>query len=127
LAEGQGAFGRSDWHERRLRTPPRQGLVALSIFDGQGWKRQRTGNCGEVALIGNAWCGIHSETLSRSALVDKLHVCEIRPDRLAEIKKHTNAATATLDYQDIVKNDDIKVVTSARRRNTPTSRSRAIA
>jgi hypothetical protein len=81
----------------------------------------------EVALIGNAWCGIRSGTLSRSALVDKLHVCEIRPDRLAEIKKLTNAATATLDYQDIVKNDDIKVVTSARRRNTPTSRSRAIA
>jgi predicted dehydrogenase len=65
----------------------------------------------EVAVIDNGWCGgIRLETLSRSALVDKLHVCEIRPDRLAEIKKLTNAATATLDYQDIVKNDDIKVV-----------------
>src|SRR5262245_59521516 len=65
----------------------------------------------EVAVIGTGWCGgIRSETLSRSALVDKLHVCEIRPDRLAEIQKLTNAASATLDYQDIVRNPNISVV-----------------
>jgi len=65
----------------------------------------------EVAVIGTGWCGgIRSETLSRSALVKKLHVCEIRPDRLAEIRALTNAASATADYQDIVKNDAIKVV-----------------
>src|SRR5262245_46469617 len=65
----------------------------------------------EVAVIGTGWCGgIRSETLSRSALVDKLHVCEIRPDRLAEIKALTRAATATLDYQDIIKNPAISVV-----------------
>ena len=65
----------------------------------------------EVAVIGTGWCGgIRSETLSRSALVDKLHICEIRPDRLAEVKKLTRPATATLDYQDIVKNPDISVV-----------------
>ena len=59
----------------------------------------------EVAVIGTGWCGgIRSETLSRSALVDKLHVCEIRPDRLAEVKALTKPATATLDYQDIIKN-----------------------
>jgi myo-inositol 2-dehydrogenase/D-chiro-inositol 1-dehydrogenase len=39
----------------------------------------------EAAVIGTGWCGgIRAETLSRSALVDKLHICEIRPDRLAE-------------------------------------------
>src|SRR5215831_14014731 len=39
----------------------------------------------EVAVIGTGWCGgIRAETLSRSALVDKLHICEIRPDRLVE-------------------------------------------
>src|SRR3954447_13368823 len=65
----------------------------------------------EVAVIGTGWCGgIRAETLSRSALVDKLHICEIRPDRLAEVKKLTNPATATLDYQDIIKNPDISVV-----------------
>src|SRR3981081_1482627 len=65
----------------------------------------------EVAVIGTGWCGgIRAETLSRSSIVDKLHICEIRPDRLAEVKQLTNAATATSDYQDIVKNDRIKVV-----------------
>jgi myo-inositol 2-dehydrogenase/D-chiro-inositol 1-dehydrogenase len=65
----------------------------------------------ECAVIGTGWCGgIRAETLARSALCAKLHICEIRPERLAEIKALTNPATATLDYQDIVKNPDIKVV-----------------
>jgi len=65
----------------------------------------------ECAVIGTGWCGgIRSETLSRSALCKKLHICEIRPDRLAEVKALTNPATATLDYHDIIKNDDIAVV-----------------
>jgi myo-inositol 2-dehydrogenase/D-chiro-inositol 1-dehydrogenase len=65
----------------------------------------------EAAVIGTGWCGgIRAETLARSALVDRLHICEIRPDRLAEIAALTNPATATLDYQDIVANDAIEVV-----------------
>jgi predicted dehydrogenase len=65
----------------------------------------------EAAVIGTGWCGgIRAETLSRSALVDKLHICEIRPDRLAEVKALTNPASATLDYQDIVRNEKISVV-----------------
>jgi myo-inositol 2-dehydrogenase/D-chiro-inositol 1-dehydrogenase len=64
----------------------------------------------EAAVIGTGWCGgIRAETLSRSALVDKLHLCDIRPDRLAEIANLTNAAGATRDYQDIVRNPDISV------------------
>src|SRR3984893_8516798 len=89
---------------------------------GIGWTRphspefeRRSGDTSveqvEVAVIGTGWCGgIRAETLSRSSLVDKLHICEIRPDRLAEVKTLTNAATATLDYRDIIKNDRIKVV-----------------
>lgn len=65
----------------------------------------------EVAVIGTGWCGgIRAETLSRSALVDKLHICEIRPERLEEVKELTNPASATLDYNDIVNNPDIEVV-----------------
>jgi myo-inositol 2-dehydrogenase/D-chiro-inositol 1-dehydrogenase len=65
----------------------------------------------EVAVIGTGWCGgIRAETLSRSALPKKLHICEIRHDRLAELKALTNPATATLDYQDIIKNPNISVV-----------------
>jgi len=65
----------------------------------------------EVAVIGTGWCGgMRAETLSRSALVDKLHICEIKPERLAEVKALTNPATATLDYKDIIDNPDISVV-----------------
>jgi predicted dehydrogenase len=65
----------------------------------------------EAAVIGTGWCGgIRSETLARSALVDKLHICEIRPDRLEEVRQLTKPATATLDYQDIIKNPNISVV-----------------
>src|SRR5262245_63352690 len=65
----------------------------------------------EAAVIGTGWCGgIRAETLSRTALVSKLHICEIRPDRLAEVKAITNPATATLDYQDIINNPRISVV-----------------
>jgi len=65
----------------------------------------------EVAVIGTGWCGgIRAETLARSALVDKLHICEIRPERLAEVKALTNPASATLDYMDIINNPAIEVI-----------------
>src|ERR1700704_6192207 len=92
--------------------PTTSRLLRFATNDG-GWEpsgrdpRQAL----ERAVIGTGWCGgIRAETLARSALCAKLHVCEIRPERLAEIKALTNPATATLDYQDIVKNPDIKVV-----------------
>ena len=71
----------------------------LSHFSGTGSHLQSgsgsTVKQVEAAVIGTGWCGgIRSESLARSALVDKLHVCEIRPERLAEIHKLTNAATA---------------------------------
>jgi predicted dehydrogenase len=65
----------------------------------------------EAAVIGTGWCGgIRAETLARSALCSRLHICEIRPDRLAEVRALTNPATATLDYHDILRNEDISVV-----------------
>jgi myo-inositol 2-dehydrogenase/D-chiro-inositol 1-dehydrogenase len=65
----------------------------------------------EVAVIGTGWIGgIRAETLSKSALVDKLHIAEIRPERLAQMKALCKPATATADYNDIIKNDNIHVV-----------------
>ena len=53
----------------------------------------------EVAVIGTGWIGgIRAETLARSALPKKLHICEIRPDRLAEMKALCNPATATTQH-----------------------------
>lgn len=65
----------------------------------------------EVAVIGTGWCGgMRAESLAKSALVDKLHICEIRPERLAEVRELTNPATATDDYHEIIRNPAIEVV-----------------
>ena len=65
----------------------------------------------EVGCIGVGWIGgLRAETLSRTALVDKLHLCDIRPDRLAEVKALYKPATTTLDYNDIINNPNISVV-----------------
>jgi predicted dehydrogenase len=65
----------------------------------------------EAAVIGVGWVGgTRADTLSRTALVDKLHLCDIKPDRLAEVKALYKPATATLDYNDIIRNPDISVV-----------------
>ncbi len=65
----------------------------------------------EVGCIGVGWIGgLRAETLSRTALVDKLHLCDIKPDRLAEVKALYKPATATLDYNDIINNTNISVV-----------------
>ncbi|MEL6963845.1 MAG: Gfo/Idh/MocA family oxidoreductase [Pseudomonadota bacterium] len=65
----------------------------------------------DVAVIGTGWCGgIRAESLAKSALVDRLHICEIRPERLSEVKALTNPATATLHHQEIIDHPDISVV-----------------
>src|SRR5262249_45758483 len=85
-------------------------VPAFAGTTGTGIRGHRV-NQVEVAVIGTGWCGgIRAETLARSALVDKLHICEIRPDRLAEVKALTSPARATLDYRDIIKNPNISVV-----------------
>src|SRR6267378_4218062 len=92
--------------------PTTSRLLRFARNDG-GWENsgEHPVQALECAVIGTGWCGgIRAETLARSALCAKLHVCEIRPERLAEVKALTNPATATLDHQDIVKNPDIKVV-----------------
>jgi myo-inositol 2-dehydrogenase/D-chiro-inositol 1-dehydrogenase len=65
----------------------------------------------DAAVIGVGWIGgLRAETLARSALVDRLHLCDIKPERLAEVKRLYKPATATPNYQDILDNPDISVV-----------------
>src|SRR5689334_3507958 len=65
----------------------------------------------EAAVVGVGWIGgLRADTLSRTALVEKLHLCDIKPDRLAEVTKLYKPATSTLDYQDIIRNDRVRAV-----------------
>jgi predicted dehydrogenase len=65
----------------------------------------------DVAVIGTGWCGgIRAETLAMSPLVERLHIAEARPDRLADVARKTGAATATGDYRELLANPNIEAV-----------------
>jgi predicted dehydrogenase len=65
----------------------------------------------EVAVIGTGWCGgIRAEALARHSLVKALHIAEVKPERLREMAEKTGAATATADWQEIVRNPAIAAV-----------------
>ncbi len=64
-----------------------------------------------VGIIGTGWVGgIRSKVLAENPQVRELHVCEIRPDRLAEIVAETRPASATLDYREMLANPAIDVI-----------------
>src|SRR5262245_45980435 len=65
----------------------------------------------EVGVIGTGWCGgIRAETLAAHSLVKGLHVAEIRPDRLEEIRQKMQPKTATEDYRALLDNAAIEAV-----------------
>ena len=64
-----------------------------------------------VAIIGTGWCGgIRAETCAMNPLVKDLHVVETRAERLAEIAKKTNAASAGDDYKKVIARDDVDAI-----------------
>ncbi|MEH6494540.1 MAG: Gfo/Idh/MocA family oxidoreductase [Pseudomonas marincola] len=65
----------------------------------------------EVGIIGTGWCGgIRAEALHRNPIVGKLHIAEIRTDRLQEMVDWYSPATATEDYNDLLANPDISAI-----------------
>jgi predicted dehydrogenase len=64
-----------------------------------------------VGIIGTGWCGgIRANTCAASPFIDQLHIAEIKPERLAEVHAQTSATTATADYRDLLKNDEIQAI-----------------
>jgi len=64
-----------------------------------------------VGIIGTGWCGgIRAETCAGHPLVKSLHVAEIRPERLREIAAKTRAQTATADYRELLRKDEIDAI-----------------
>jgi len=65
----------------------------------------------EVGVIGTGWCGgIRAEASATYPAVKALHLAETRPDRLAEVAGATGAATATLDYRELIANEAVSAV-----------------
>ncbi len=64
-----------------------------------------------AAIVGTGWCGgIRAEICAANPLVKSLHLAEIRPERLAEVATATLARTATGDYRELLKIDEIEAV-----------------
>ena len=61
-----------------------------------------------IGIIGTGWCGgIRAETCATHPVVNNLHIAEIKPERLAEVAKASAAKTATTDYRELLKLDEI--------------------
>ncbi|HEX9922711.1 MAG TPA: Gfo/Idh/MocA family oxidoreductase [Anaerolineae bacterium] len=61
-----------------------------------------------VGIIGTGWCGgIRAVTCAASPWVADLHIAEIDPDRLEDVADQTDPRSATTDYQDLLKIEDI--------------------
>jgi predicted dehydrogenase len=64
-----------------------------------------------VAVVGTGWCGgIRAETCAAHPLTKSLHLAEIRPERLAEVRQATGAVTAVTDYRDLLEIGEIEAV-----------------
>ncbi len=64
-----------------------------------------------VGIIGTGWCGgIRAHACAASPLVESLHLAEIRPERLAEVARATNAKTAVADYRTLLATGGIDAV-----------------
>jgi len=64
-----------------------------------------------VGVIGTGWCGgIRAETCANNPLVKELHIVETRADRLHEMAQKTHAKSATTDYRELIKRDDVDAV-----------------
>lgn len=64
-----------------------------------------------VAVVGTGWCGgIRAETCAAHPLTKSLHLAEIRPERLAEVKQATGAQSAVTDYRELLKIGEIEAV-----------------
>lgn len=64
-----------------------------------------------VGVIGTGWCGgIRANTCAASPLVNELHIAEINPERLQEVKQETSPKTATADYRDLLAIADIDAI-----------------
>ena len=61
-----------------------------------------------VGIIGTGWIGeIRAKVCANHPLVESVHIAEIDPAKLARVGEETRAKTATTDYRELLRRDDI--------------------
>src|SRR5437870_9857916 len=64
-----------------------------------------------VGIIGTGWIGeIRAKVCANHPLVESVHLAEIDPAKLARIGEETRAKTATTDYRELLRQDDIDAI-----------------
>ena len=64
-----------------------------------------------VGVIGTGWIGeIRAKVCANHPLVDSVHIAEIDPAKLARVGEETRARTATTDYRELLRRDDIDAI-----------------
>jgi scyllo-inositol 2-dehydrogenase (NAD+) len=64
-----------------------------------------------IGIIGTGWIGeIRAKSCASHPLVESLHIAEIDPAKLARVGEETRAKTATTDYRELLRRDDIDAV-----------------
>jgi scyllo-inositol 2-dehydrogenase (NAD+) len=65
----------------------------------------------EIGVIGTGWIGeIRAHTCARHPLVAGLHLAEIDETRLQRVASETGARTATTDYRELLKREEIDAI-----------------
>ncbi len=74
-------------------------------------KKDKTMKQINVGVIGTGWTGgIRANACARSPLIDELHIAEINPERLAEVKDETNPVFSTTDWEVLLKKDELDTI-----------------
>ena len=64
-----------------------------------------------VGIIGTGWIGeIRAKVCANHPLVESVHIAEIDPAKLARVGEETRAKTATTDYRELLRQDDIDAI-----------------
>ena len=64
-----------------------------------------------VGIIGTGWIGeIRAKVCANHPLVESLHLAEIDPAKLARVGEETRAKTATTDYRELLRSDEIDAI-----------------
>ena len=64
-----------------------------------------------TGVIGTGWTGgIRANACATSPLINELHIAEINPTRLAEVKQETNPVFSTTDWEELLKKDELEAI-----------------
>jgi predicted dehydrogenase len=64
-----------------------------------------------VGIIGTGWIGeIRAKACANHPLVESVHIAEIDPAKLSRVGEETRATTATMDYRDLLRRNDVDAI-----------------